>query len=73
MQDVERFSGTRLGPGTLYTAITRLVEKGMIKPEPPEDRQRPYRITKQGLGVLSAQLRDMQAIAKIGMKRLAFL
>ena len=73
MQDIEHFSGTKLGPGTLYTAITRLVEKGMIKPEVPADRQRPYRITKQGLGVLSTQLRDMQTVVKIGIKRLAFL
>jgi len=75
MLDIEHFSGTKLGPGTLYTALTRLVEKGMIKPETPasEARQRPYGITKQGLGLLSAQLREMQAVAKIGIKRLAFL
>jgi DNA-binding PadR family transcriptional regulator len=33
MQDIEAFSRNKLGPGTLYTAITRLVEKGWIQPE----------------------------------------
>ena len=72
MQDIEQFSGTRLGPGTLYTAITRLVEKGLIRPEPAEQRQRPYRITKAGLTSLSEQLKDMRTIANIGLRRLSF-
>ena len=36
MQDIESFSKNKLGPGTLYTAITRLVEKGWISPEAAE-------------------------------------
>ena len=27
MEDIERFAGVRLGPGTLYGAITRLEER----------------------------------------------
>ena len=72
MQDIEQFSGTKLGPGTLYTAITRLVEKGKIKPEPVEVRQRPYRITEKGLASLSEELRNMQKIARFGIRRLRF-
>lgn len=72
MQDIEQFSGINLGPGTLYTAITRLVEKGKIKPEPVEDRQRPYRITKEGLTSLSEELKKMQKIARFGIRRLRF-
>ena len=30
MIDVEEFAGLRLGPGTLYGAITRLEERGML-------------------------------------------
>jgi DNA-binding PadR family transcriptional regulator len=70
MQDIEQFSGVKLGPGTLYTAITRLVEKEMIRPEPVEDRQRPYRITKAGLAVLSEDLQMMRKIANFGLGRL---
>jgi DNA-binding PadR family transcriptional regulator len=72
MQDIEHFSGTKLGPRTLYTAITRLAEKGKIRPEPVEDRQRPYRITKAGLGSLSEQLEKMRKIVNIGVRRLSF-
>jgi DNA-binding PadR family transcriptional regulator len=72
MQDIERFSGTKLGPGTLYTAITRLVEKGKIKPDRVEDRQRPYRITDEGLTSLSEQLERMRKIARFGIRRLRF-
>ena len=30
--DIEKFAGVRLGPGTLYGAIGRLEERGLIKP-----------------------------------------
>jgi DNA-binding PadR family transcriptional regulator len=72
MQDIERFSGTKMGPGTLYTAITRLVEKGRIKPDRIEDRQRPYRITDEGISRLSEELERMQKIARFGIRRLRF-
>jgi hypothetical protein len=32
MMDIEQFAGIRLGPGTLYGAITRLEARGWIKP-----------------------------------------
>ena len=32
MEDIQRFAGVRLGPGTLYGAITRLEERGWIRP-----------------------------------------
>jgi DNA-binding PadR family transcriptional regulator len=72
MQDIERFAGTKLGPGTLYTAITRLVEKGKICPELVEDRQRPYKITKAGLACLAEQLERMRKIVNVGVQRLSF-
>jgi DNA-binding PadR family transcriptional regulator len=31
MEDIQRFAGVRLGPGTLYGAITRLEERGWIR------------------------------------------
>lgn len=68
--DIETFAGHTLGAGTLYTAITRLVEKGWITPEAAEGRQRPYRLTGDGLAALQAQLEQMQQVARIGLKRL---
>ena len=70
LTDVETFAGCTLGAGTLYTAITRLVEKGWIAPEPVEGRQRPYHLTGQGAECLKARLEEMQKVARIGLKRL---
>jgi len=70
MSDVETFAGVTLGPGTLYTAITRLVEKKLIVPQTPAGRQRPYRLTPQGAATLAAQLQDMRRVATIGLGRL---
>jgi DNA-binding PadR family transcriptional regulator len=70
LTDIETFAGHTLGAGTLYTAITRLVEKGWIAPTPVDGRQRPYRLTREGLAALEAQLAKMQHVARIGLKRL---
>jgi DNA-binding PadR family transcriptional regulator len=72
MKDIEAFSGNTLLPGTLYTAITRLVEKGWIEPQDIENRQRPYRITGAGVHHLQGQLESMRRIATIGFRRLRF-
>jgi DNA-binding PadR family transcriptional regulator len=70
LTDVETFAGHTLGAGTLYTAITRLVEKRWIAPMPVDGRQRPYRLTDAGLAALEAQLAHMQQVARVGLKRL---
>jgi DNA-binding PadR family transcriptional regulator len=70
MTDIEEFAGVKVGPGTLYTAITRLVEKNLIVPQSSEGRQRPYRLTAKGATVLKEQLSDMRNVAKIGLARL---
>ena len=48
--DIEAFTGVRLGPGTLYGAIGRLEERGLIEPAGAEGRARPYRLTHGGQG-----------------------
>ena len=53
MQDVEALTDgdLRLGPGTLYTAIKRLVNAGLIEEcEADADRRRCYRVTRKGRG-----------------------
>jgi DNA-binding PadR family transcriptional regulator len=70
MTDIETFSGCGIGPGTLYTAITRMVEKGWIAPETAEGRQRPYRLTGAGALYLEEQLTSMRRMARIGLGRL---
>ena len=73
MEDIETFSGQRLGPGTLYGAIGRLEQQGWIEPLPVEERRQPYRITAEGVRVLRAKLTTLQRFAKSGLKRLELL
>ena len=71
MSDIEKMVSVRLGPGTLYGALARLEDSGLIAALPPEDRRRPYRITEKGAAALREQLNLMQKLASIGLKRLA--
>lgn len=70
MLDVEAFAGIRMGPGTLYGAITRLEEKAWIRPVGPKDRRQKYTITATGRNHLQAELAGLQQIVKTGMGRL---
>src|SRR6187397_1226470 len=70
-QDIERISGQKLGPGTLYGAITRLEDAKWIEPLPAEDRRRPYKLTSAGTRVLKARLETMRAMTKAAQARLA--
>ena len=73
MQDIARFSGTRLEPGPLYAALMRLERRGWIEPLPAEDRRRPYRLTLAGLAVLREQVGSLERVAQAGRERLATL
>jgi DNA-binding PadR family transcriptional regulator len=68
--DIESFAGVRLGPGTLYGAITRLEQRGLIEPLGADDRRRPYRITAAGSKSLSAALTDLRKLLNEGTARL---
>jgi DNA-binding PadR family transcriptional regulator len=70
MTDIETFADVALGAGTLYTAISRLVEKKLIAAQSSEGRQRPYELTARGVAILAEQLRDMRRVAAIGLRRL---
>jgi len=70
MTDVEAFAGVTLGPGTLYTAITRLVERKFIAALAASGRQRPYKLTAQGAAALEQQLDGMRRVAAVGLRRL---
>jgi DNA-binding PadR family transcriptional regulator len=70
-QDIESFAGVSLGPGTLYGAISRLEERGLIEPAAAAGRRRPYRLTAAGAHALEAAVAEMRAIADEGAARLA--
>jgi DNA-binding PadR family transcriptional regulator len=69
-KDIESFAGVTLGPGTLYGAIARLEERGLIAPTPSEDRRQPYRITASGQAALTTALQQMRRLADEGAVRL---
>lgn len=67
--DVAAFAGVRLGPGTLYGALTRLEEDGLVEALPLEGRRRPYRLTDAGLAALRGRLSGLNAAISIGLAR----
>lgn len=69
--DVEGFSGRRLGPGTLYGALSRLEETDLVEPLPLEGRRRPYRLTRDGRAELRRRLGLLSVAVRVGSERLA--
>ena len=74
MNDVEELSdGTlRIGPGTLYGSIKRLLSAGMIaesdvRPDPDLDdsRRRYYRLTPAGRSALSAEAERLARLVDV--------
>jgi DNA-binding PadR family transcriptional regulator len=68
--DIAEQAGVTLGPGTLYAALARLEERGLIEGLPAEGRRRPYRLTAAGVAELSAQATRMQRLAALSLGRL---
>ena len=69
--DIEQVSGVRFGPGTLYGAVTRLEGRRLIQRLDSDDRRQPYRLTALGERALRARLASLQAVARVGQRRLA--
>jgi DNA-binding PadR family transcriptional regulator len=70
--DVLERTGIRLGPGTLYGSLAKLVDLGLIASLPSEDRRRPYEITAAGRAALSTQLERWSRVVETGRVRLAW-
>jgi DNA-binding PadR family transcriptional regulator len=70
MADVAGISGVPLGPGTLYGALARLEQRGLIEPLEPVERRRPYRLTALGATTLKAQLDGLASFARTGLERI---
>lgn len=61
----------RLGPGTLYGALKRLLEGGLVEegneradPDLGDDRRRYYRLTRFGLRVARMEARRLEAMVR---------
>jgi DNA-binding PadR family transcriptional regulator len=71
MEDIAGFAGTRPGPGTLYGAIARLEERGLIAAVPTDDRRQPYRLTADGRAALEEHLAGMTQVTTAGLQRIS--
>jgi DNA-binding PadR family transcriptional regulator len=71
MQDIEGFAGVSLSPGTLYGALSRLEDQGLVAPLPQVERRRPYQITAEGGRALQAELSERARLTGIALGRLA--
>jgi DNA-binding PadR family transcriptional regulator len=67
----------KLGPGTLYAAIRRLEDQGLIAESPwrpdadlDDPRRRYYRLTTNGRAALEAETARLQATVKLALKQL---
>ena len=70
LEDIETMTGVRLGPGTLYGALSRLEQSGLIEALPADERRRPYKLTTQGAVFLRQYLASLKKIVTLGLKRL---
>jgi DNA-binding PadR family transcriptional regulator len=71
---IEAMTGQRLGPGSLYGALTRLEAKALVEATAgtgqDNGRGRPVRLTAAGREVLEAELRVMERISTLGLRSL---
>jgi DNA-binding PadR family transcriptional regulator len=73
----ERTEGAaRLGPGTLYGSLKRLLEAGLVEegseradPELGDERRRYYRITKFGVSVARAEARRLDGMVRAARQK----
>jgi DNA-binding PadR family transcriptional regulator len=70
IQDIRMFAGIPLGPGTLYGALDRLEDLGLIEALPAEDRRQPYRMTPAGAAALRTHLDALERVSAVGRLRL---
>jgi DNA-binding PadR family transcriptional regulator len=73
MEDIEQNNNIKLGPGTLYGAINRLEKAGYIRVLESNDRKKPYELTMAGREYLTIQLKDIQRVASLGIRRLGLI
>src|SRR6266550_2972556 len=72
-----RSEGTlRLGPGTLYGSLKRLLQAGLVEeggervdPERGDERRRYYRLTQLGLSVVRAEARRLDAMVRAARRK----
>jgi DNA-binding PadR family transcriptional regulator len=63
----------RMGPGTLYTTIQRLLELSLIEEasekSTPDSRRRYYRLTRHGRALLDLEINRMGAVLQLASQK----
>jgi DNA-binding PadR family transcriptional regulator len=71
---IQELAGSRLGPGSLYGALSRLEARDLIRPTgtdtAPQERHRTMKITDTGRDTLRAELEQMNRISQAGLRAL---
>ncbi|KAB2362830.1 MULTISPECIES: PadR family transcriptional regulator [Actinomadura] len=69
---IEELTGRKLGPGSLYGALSRLEARELIRPsdDASEGRHRTMRITDAGRATLRAELEQMARVSQAGLRAL---
>lgn len=69
-------AAVRLGPGTLYGSLKRLLDAGLVEeggeradPELGDERRRYYRITRSGRAVARAEARRLEAMVRAARRK----
>jgi DNA-binding PadR family transcriptional regulator len=78
MQEVAELSdgAVQMGPGTLYGALKRMLEDGLVEEVPDvnpssqtDERRRFYRLTPTGRRSLELELRRLQQLIAVGQRK----
>lgn len=75
MQEVSKLSGSkfRMGPGTLYTTIQRLLDLKLIAETKDsiaeEGRRRYYKLTRAGKSLFEAELARMDEVLRVAHRK----
>lgn len=71
---IEQLTGSRLGPGSLYGALSRLETRELIQPVDDAgeatERHRTVQITAAGRDLLRAELQQMARVSAAGLRAL---
>ncbi len=70
-KDIDEFANVYLAPGTLYAALDRLAELGLIEGLEPVGRRRPYKLTALGAKMLRVHLEAQRQVIDVGLRRLS--
>lgn len=69
---IEKLTGRKLGPGSLYGALARLEARGLAAADDPSDvdRHRTVHITGLGRDTLRVELEQLARVAQAGLRAL---